>query len=570
MNSIPPSKRQQAGDVFHSIQKSRGRQRSESGVALLIVLGMLILLSVVVIAFVVGVTNELESSTAYDKETTTHMLSDSVLSIVETQIREASTSPGQAWISQPGLLRTFDINGNPVAAFKLYSAPQMVVAGAFDPNADADLPPDGSWLNQPNLYTDINAPVASGTTATGSTNYIFPVIDGNGIQKINISGSSQFAFTTDGTIPSIEGFGTDPTKVGVNYDSSTALSATNNPVPMPLHWLYMLKDGSLIPATAVANSRDVVFTGTLVPTETNPVIARVAFWGDDDTCKLNVNTSSEGTFSDDPVGNTQPFYNQKTAAGDPDPQGSSVFDPNQIFEWDLAQRQPDRNEYQRYPGHPAENCLSVVFGDTVWRGLNLGTGTSATGYATNYGYHTLSGSSYARFVEFFNQLAPRISGMDATSTSYAAGTDNSSRAGTTRPGGTSLYSGGISATMGNGAAIVVDQDRLYATVGEYIYSATAPGASTMRLPAGEFLTGSVSTGGTSVPVISAAFAAKTNFFLSANSNAPELNVFNMPRVCIWPITKTAATLDNPDTGNAAVTATMTAFDKVIAFVCTVG
>ena len=53
----------------------------------------------------------------------------------------------------------------------------MIVAGAFDPNGGADLPSTNVWLNQPNLYTDLNSPVASGTTTTGSTAYIFPIID---------------------------------------------------------------------------------------------------------------------------------------------------------------------------------------------------------------------------------------------------------------------------------------------------------------------------------------------------------------------------------------------------------
>ena len=87
------------------------------------------------------------------------------------------------------------------------------------------------------------------------------------------------------------------------------------------------------------------------------------------------------------------------------------------------------------------------------------------------------------------------------------------------------------------------------------------------------MTGTTTVGGTTVPVLTPSLLQKARFFLTVNSNAPELNVFNMPRVCIWPITKNAvplSNLDNPDLSNPTVTAVMTAFDKVIAFDATVG
>lgn len=542
--------------------------KQRSGVALLIVLGMLVLLSVIVLAFVESVTKDLADSQSYASEINTRMLADSALNLVEMEIRAASTGTNQAWISQPGLLRTFDTNGGTVA-YKLYSASQMVVNGAFDPNAGTDLPNGGNtWLNQPNLYTDLNSPVASGTTSTGSTNYVFPIIDGNGIQSISVSGSQQLTYTTDGVLPTIEGFSTLPSKVGITYNAGTALSATNNPVPMPVQWLYMLKDGTLIPATGVGNSKDVTFNGTILPSGTNPIVARIAFWTDDESCKVNINTASEGTFWDTPVCVSQPNVQ---AAGNPDPVGKSVFDPNQIFEWDLAQRQANRNEYQRYPGHPATTCLSPVLGDTLYKNLNLkGLATSGTGA----GYHSLTGTGWARFTEFINQLAPRVSGLDASSTSFASGNDVSSRGGTYRPGGTGVYSANKdpSFTSGtSGQAITPDQDRLYADVDEYFYSGTFASSGTSRAFNGAFMTGSnISTSGTIVPVLTPSLLAKSRFFLTANSNSPELNVFNLPRVSIWPITKNLSTIDNTNTSLSTVTATMTAFDKVIAFCATVG
>ena len=71
---------------------------------------------------------------------------------------------------------------------------------------------------------------------------------------------------------------------------------------MPVQWLYMLKDGSLISGSAAsATSRDVVFSGSILPTGTNPIVARIAYWTDDESCKVNINTASEGTFWDTPA-----------------------------------------------------------------------------------------------------------------------------------------------------------------------------------------------------------------------------------------------------------------------------
>ena len=113
--------------------------------------------------------------------------------------------------------------------------------GSFDPNSGADLPtgPNWSsqsgtnWVNQPNLWVDLNSPVAS--TSSGTTSYIFPIIDGNGIQSLTLESgtggtSSQFTYSTDGTIPTIEGFATNPSFVGVVY-TGTSYSGTRQTTP---------------------------------------------------------------------------------------------------------------------------------------------------------------------------------------------------------------------------------------------------------------------------------------------------------------------------------------------------
>src|SRR5690606_9899164 len=60
-----------------------------------------------------------------------------------------------------------------------------------------------------------------------------------------------------------------------------------------------------------------------------------AFWADDETSKININTASEGSYWDMPRG----------------------FNSNDI---NLSRRQPVRGEFQRYPGHPSTTSLSTV------------------------------------------------------------------------------------------------------------------------------------------------------------------------------------------------------------------
>jgi hypothetical protein len=74
----------------------------------------------------------------------------------------------------------------------------------------------------------------------------------------------------------------------VGYTGGNA-SATNNPAPMPVRRLYQLQDGTLVPGTGTGNTTTV--SGA---TAANPIVGRIAFWADDETCKVNINTAAEG------------------------------------------------------------------------------------------------------------------------------------------------------------------------------------------------------------------------------------------------------------------------------------
>ncbi len=91
------------------------------------------------------------------------------------------------------------------------------------------------------------------------------------------------------------------------------------------------------PTTEGSGTTVTVATPDHIPSKDNPIVGRVAFWTDDETSKVNVNTAGEGTFWD------MPRFNS------PD-------------DMTLAYYQPAHGEYQRYPGHPAMVSLSTVLG----------------------------------------------------------------------------------------------------------------------------------------------------------------------------------------------------------------
>jgi uncharacterized protein (TIGR02600 family) len=230
---------------------------------------------------------------------------------------------------------------------------------------------------------------------------------------------------------------------------------------MPTRWLYMLKDGTL--AAATGNSSTATVTGA---SAANPIVGRVAFWTDDETSKVNINTAGEGTYWD------VPRLSFKE-------------------DWDFANFQPAQKEFQRYPGHPAMTSLAPVF---------FATSNTTTGNITQTQRDALYG------------VVPRIVGGGSNA-------------------GTAIATG----------ALTPDSDRLYASVDELIFTANRTAQS-------------------SISAITANSTRQRAFFLTASSRAPEVTIFNTPRVSMWPITLRSSTI----TGNRT-----TAFDNLIAFCSTI-
>ncbi|MGB8355389.1 MAG: Verru_Chthon cassette protein A [Chthoniobacteraceae bacterium] len=465
--------------------RANDRLKSTHGIALVLVLAFLVLITALVLAFFTSVTTELTGAKSYANGANTKQLSDSTVQAVMGAIKQA-TSGGtvMAWASQPGMIRTYDSSGSSAACYKLYSSDKMILTSSngqlpFDPTTDYD----SSWQSKPALYTDLNSPVTSGTSV------LFPIIDGNTIKSLTVSGSNVYTYSSSGSTADVEGFSIDPTVI-TNYVPGNPLSGTNTPVPMPTKWIYVLKDGTLTTPTGVDGTGKIAnWTGSgssTTPTTANPIVGRIAFWTDDETCKVNINTASEGDYWDTP-------------------RTTSTYDRT-----NLAQYQPAQNEFQRYPGHPATTSLSTVFGSILPV------------------IHTSATNTYSQFQPYYD-MASRLN-IDQAG-------NRGSQAGTAQP-----ITGSGASKAGTGA-LSLKSDRLYASIDELLFQPNGePRSGSLNPPTGTQLSGTM--------------LEKAKFFITASSRAPDVNLFNQPRIGIWPI--------NANTGLYR-----SVFDQAIAFCGTI-
>ena len=495
------------------LERRRGWRTGERGVALIIVLSFIVLCTILVVAFFASVTTEGAGQRAAVSETSAMTLAASAVQLVEgtitaatepvtgqvTAAREPVTDTTTAWASQPGMIRTYGAgpgaSSNPLAYYKLYSSNNMIISGVGPCNAftgtgttsvTSEVPK--SWENAPPVFTDLNAPLLK-TNASGATTPVFPIVDPRAAD-LKVEGFS-WALPSAG----LDGL-TDPTKL-TTYDGDA-----DKRVPMPVRWLYVLADGTL-----TAPDGPSVFTATVntiatwsssaanIPKAANPIVGRIAFWTDDESAKVNVNTASEGTYWDTPIANAGP-----APVAVPITSGQTVASPvpdytKALGDVPMAILQPARNEYQRYPGHPATTCLSTVLGTALG---------------------TYDPQKRAQFVQAFTDTVPRVTDLAGTSSSSGSSSMGGSQIPLPGPGATPL-------------PLVVDQDRLYASLDEYQF---APDRTAQTLGA--------STNTTTLQDD----VNSCRFFLTAHSKAPEVNLFGLPRVAMWPVWNNAVNRTN--------------------------
>ena len=433
--------------LHHSI-----RQR---GIALISVLALLTLLALLVLSILFTSRVERQSSSSFASSIEARTLADSSVNLCIGQIRDATlpyvdqtneddgttSRQARAWISQPGLLRTFRGDRQPDTNYRLYSWSKMRVDGDFDPySLDNQVP--STWKSDPALYVDLNQPVPNSDPdkADDPTEDFYPILYPP--ELIRKEGNTEIA-----------GYRVPAESTAVPGATGTE---TITPVPMPVQWLYVLKNGDIVEAESITAGKVRVGGATV----DNPIVGRIAFWGDDESAKVNVNTAAGGRGWWVPWVETA--KENKNTNGNPYGMGFS---------------QPVRNEYQRYPGHPARTSLRAIFPEIK--------------------------------VEEAYVIAPRI------------------------------VNGGSKGGMTMGAQSQVirpDADRFYASLGELIYNATMRvygedfSSDSWRAVQGDLF--SLKSG------LWEAMVEHRKSFLTAFSRAPELTLFGTPRVAVWPISTT--------------------------------
>ncbi len=349
--------------------------------ALVVVLALLVLITAMIVGFLSRAGTERRASAADRANTHLQILAEMPVNIVKAQIDTAIAS-GHPWASQPGAVRTFKNNGTLELAYKLYSAGNLTSDDGVTLRTEDQAPgspADAEW-------TDLNEPA----DFQGSQRY--PIMD-----------------------PRI-----------ANDDTQAEGFSIAGGAEMRVRWLYVLKDGQTVAPTASGGNLNVPDAS-----KTNPIVGRIAFWTDDETAKVNINTAGDGVFWDKPYG----FFGQ---------------------DWNYAMSQPAQNEFQRYPGHPATVSLQAVFPD-------------------------LSGQN------LLSALTPRY-----------------------RWGGS--QGGTVAVTGAQKVDLSAAKDRLFSSVDELAFKADR-------------------TQG----ILSRDAIDQHRFLLTANSRAPEINLFDLPRVAIWPL-----------------------------------
>jgi len=506
---------------IQKLQFLAGSKKRPSGAALIIALCFLVIICAVVLALYSGTRNDLVNSQVFANGQGTILLTDTAVNLVEGQITTASSQPGVAWASQPGMIHAYN-TGNVVpltttgthTAFKLYSSGTMVDFnwGAADQatetqnmegwkaSTDTTTSYNAGWcdLNAPAV---VNRPDPTNPANTVATP-VFPIVDPGAAM------TSTSTYTSN--VPNVQGFGFSSQVPGTNAGSSAIDPARR--LAMPVEWIYVLKNGQLISPSSPTASSTATFTGSVVPTSSNPIIGRIAFWADDNTCKLNINTASEGTFWDMP---------------------RAVLPQEWYFGFNL----PILGEFQAIGGHPATTSLDPVLGDLLPRPTLQDTSIDGnTGTITSTGSYTQLQSYYA--------LNPRITD---NAIAYNPFSTSASPINTT----TSL--GGTVSTLRTDSlvpTVVFKTDRLYATADELLFNPNRG------------LNPNWSPNTATTPTLTAAMLAQRDFFITAQSRAPETTLFGTPRISLWPIQSTLSTVSNGTYQSAR--------DQLINFCATVG
>ena len=486
---------------------------NRKGLALISVLGVVTLATILIMALFSVSDAELKAAKNYADGVTARQLADSAVNIVISQIQAGATGAGidgtsplstsrTTWASQPGAIRVYKTSGEFVQGRRLYSSDAMVFDSGTGPGAEREMAQDEpatDWSDAKAVWVDLNDPtLKASTSGKASVRTIFPIVDPR-------------ASVRSGNFEAIEGFSyLDRLKAGPLKGVVTSGADDALRVPMPVRWLYVLKDGTMGTVSSKgtnAGQWESGNSGSGTPTVDNPIIGRVAFWTDDETCRVNINTAGEPGYYATP----------------------SIFHARDGM-WEG--NQPMWREYQRYPGHPATVALSSIL---VPNPRHDPSKYDCDGYKSVDPYFI---SQYIPLKDSICTLVPKLSkGASADgSVPYAPDDFNNAAA----PELQSLILEGQAAA----------KEHLFPSVDEWIFANVQSSTKNRTLAKSNTQLGDLITPET---------LERGRFFLSANSKGSELNMFGLPRVAIWPV---------PD---AALGAKFrTGFDSTLAYAASLG
>lgn len=468
--------------LAETLRPSRWFAKDRRGVALVTVLTVMALTTILVLTFFSLATSEHRASNTYSHGLQAQQVAEVAVNLVIAQIREATTVGTEtAWSSQPGSIRQWDNGGNESFAYKLYSDDQMKTLNWEEFQSDfMDLE---GWSSRPDHFVDLNEPVIRGQKV------YYPIVhpaastipdwpsplgrDRNGVEGFSYNEISGRALKDSGPLG----------------EKAAAVAKAEGHVAMPVKWIYQLADGTLgvlseSPSGGAGGAAYAFnpISGAGTASDLNPIVARFAFWADDETTKLNINTHAGGLAWDIPK-----------AGGE--------------LDMNMGAYQPAQHEWQRYPGHPATVHLSPALAPGV---LDIVNDRDA--------------------MEMLFKVVPRIVG---------GGSESGTRKIDTRR-----------KEEENG--LVADKDPLFPTIDDVIMRSDRephefPDAKGRPIPADQL----------------SEYLERSKFFITANSRTPETNMFNLPRVAIWPIY-------NADYQDGKYQTHLTPFDRLIHYCASMG
>lgn len=456
--------------------------KDRKGVALLTVLTVMALTTILVLTFFSLATSENRASSTYSHGIQAQQVAEEAVNLVIAQIREATVTSqptnAKAWASQPGAIRVWESNGSLDYTYKLYSDDELKTED--NDGIQKDFDEIAKWADKPEHFVDLNEPVIRGEKV------YYPVV------HPAASILPEWPQALDGDDRGVEGFSYDSDKVEegpIGKKAADVAKATDGHLAMPVTWIYQLADGTLGTLAKSGSETQgyqfLPFPGGNTPSEENPIVARFAFWADDETTKLNLNTHAGGLAWDIPK-----------AGGE--------------LDMDMGRYQPAQKEWQRYPGHPATTHLSPALAPGV---LDIVNDRDA--------------------MEMLYRVVPRVVGGGSESGTRLIDTRNPEEA--------------------NG--LVPDTEPLFPSIDDMIMRSDRtphefPDAKGRPIPEDEL----------------SEYLERSKFFITAYSRAPETNLFNLPRVAMWPIFNA----ERSSASSSPYQTRLTAFDRLIHYCSSVG